>query len=157
VVLHTDTAFMPRRRAAWSSWYYMGEKNARNEQQLCVTYWMNLLQVLKIPDNYFVTLNPTHAVDPAKIIKRLVFEHPLFNAQAIAAQGELAHLQGQNRSWFCGAYFGSGFHEDGLQSGLAVAEGITGERRPWDFDWSQSRIRYNPWTVNVNPILEAAE
>jgi predicted NAD/FAD-binding protein len=154
VVLHTDTAFMPKRRAAWSSWNYMGERSASNEQQLCVTYWMNLLQVLKTDKNYFVTLNPTHAVDPAKVIKRIVFEHPLFNSEAIAAQERLGDLQGQNRSWFCGAYFGSGFHEDGLQSGLAVAEAITGKRRPWDFDWSQSRIRYNPWAPDS---LMAAE
>jgi predicted NAD/FAD-binding protein len=155
VVLHTDTAFMPKRRAAWSSWNYMGERSASDEQQLCVTYWMNLLQVLKTDKNYFVTLNPTHAVDPAKVIKRIVFEHPLFNSEAIAAQERLGDLQGQNRSWFCGAYFGSGFHEDGLQSGLAVAEAITGKRRPWDFDWSQSRIRYNPWAPDS--LLAAAE
>jgi predicted NAD/FAD-binding protein len=155
VVLHTDTAFMPKRRAAWSSWNYMGERSTSNEQQLCVTYWMNLLQVLKTEQNYFVTLNPTHAVDPAKVIKRIVFEHPLFNSEAIAAQERLGDLQGQNRSWFCGAYFGSGFHEDGLQSGLAVAEAITGKRRPWDFDWSQSRIRYNPWAPDS--LLAAAE
>lgn len=154
VVLHTDTAFMPKRRAAWSSWNYMGEKGASNEQLLCVTYWMNLLQVLKTDQNYFVTLNPTHPVDPARIIKRIVFEHPLFNANAIAAQDRLGDLQGRNSSWFCGAYFGSGFHEDGLQSGLAVAEAITGKRRPWDFDWSASRIRYNPWDEAVR---EAAE
>ncbi|MDV6331344.1 NAD(P)/FAD-dependent oxidoreductase [Asticcacaulis sp. 201] len=152
VVLHTDTAFMPQRRRAWSSWNYLGEKDASDEQQLCVTYWMNLLQVLKDAPNYFVTLNPTHAVDPAKVIKRIVFEHPLFDVAAIAAQDRLGDLQGQNRAWFCGAYFGSGFHEDGLQSGLAVAEGITGERRPWDFDWSQSRIRYNPWANDVLPM-----
>ena len=132
----------------------MGERSASNEQQLCVTYWMNLLQVLKTDRNYFVTLNPTHPVDPAKVIKRIVFEHPLFNARAIAAQGRLADLQGQNHSWFCGAYFGSGFHEDGLQSGLAVAEAISGQRRPWDFDWRQSRIAYNPWE---EPVREAAE
>ncbi|ESQ81516.1 NADH-ubiquinone oxidoreductase subunit 6 [Asticcacaulis sp. AC466] len=152
VVLHTDTAFMPQRRRAWSSWNYLGEKDASDEQQLCVTYWMNLLQVLKDAPNYFVTLNPTHAVDPDKVIKRIVFEHPLFDVAAIAAQDRLGDLQGQNRAWFCGAYFGSGFHEDGLQSGLAVAEGITGERRPWDFDWSQSRIRYNPWANDVLPM-----
>ena len=154
VVLHTDTSLMPRRRAAWSSWNYIGERSASNEQQLCVTYWMNLLQVLKTDRNYFVTLNPTHAVDPAKIIKRIVFEHPLFDSKAIVAQAQLGDLQGRNNSWFCGAYFGSGFHEDGLQSGLAVAEAISGRRRPWDFDWRQSRIQYNPWEEAVR---EAAE
>ena len=155
VVLHTDTAFMPKRKAAWSSWNYMGERNASNEQQLCVTYWMNLLQVLKTKQNFFVTLNPTHAIDPAKIIKRTVFEHPLFDSAAIAAQAHLGDLQGLNHTWFCGAYFGSGFHEDGLQSGLAVAEAMTGVHRPWDFDWSKSRIQWNPW--DVAEVLEAAE
>ncbi|EGF92108.1 flavin containing amine oxidoreductase family protein [Asticcacaulis biprosthecium C19] len=155
VVLHTDAGFMPNRRGAWSAWNYRGERDAGNEQQLCVTYWMNLLQVLKTERNYFVTLNPTHAIDPDRIIKRITFEHPLFNAQAIAAQNDLAALQGGNRTWFCGAYFGSGFHEDGLQSGLAVAEAITGVARPWDVDWSKSRIRYNPWATA--DILEAAE
>ncbi|ESQ86772.1 NADH-ubiquinone oxidoreductase subunit 6 [Asticcacaulis sp. AC460] len=155
VVLHTDASFMPNRKDAWSAWNYRGERGAGDEQQLCVTYWMNLLQVLKTDRNYFVTLNPTHAVDPAKTIKRIVFEHPLFNAAAIAAQNDLPALQGVNRTWFCGAYFGSGFHEDGLQSGLAVAEAITGVARPWDFDWSKSRIRYNPWASPE--VLEAAE
>lgn len=155
VVLHTDKALMPKRRAAWSSWNYIGTRNTSSQQQLCVTYWMNLLQVLKTEQNYFVTLNPTRDIDPARIIKRTTFEHPLFDARAIDAQSRLGDLQGQQRSWFCGAYFGSGFHEDGLQSGLAVAEAITGHPRPWDFDWSKSRIRYNPWTHNT--ALEAAE
>lgn len=146
VVLHTDGAFMPRRKAAWSAWNYMGERDASNAQQLCVTYWMNLLQVLKDKPNYFVTLNPTHTIDPAKVVKRIDFEHPLFDARAIAAQDQLGGLQGLRNSWFCGAYFGSGFHEDGLQSGLAVAEAITGMPRPWAFDWSKSRIAYNPWS-----------
>ena len=154
VVLHTDESFMPRRKAAWSSWNYLGERDADNARQLCVTYWMNLLQVLKTEQNYLVTLNPHRDVDPAKTIKRIVFDHPLFDARAIAAQSTLGDLQGRRHSWFCGAYFGSGFHEDGLQSGLAVAEAITGHRRPWDFDWAASRIKYNPW---AEPALEAAE
>ena len=154
VVLHTDASFMPKRHAAWSSWNYLGEKNAAEEQQLCVTYWMNLLQVLKTKQDYFVTLNPLRPVEASKVLKRIVFEHPLFNAAAIDAQDALAGLQGANRSWFCGAYFGSGFHEDGLQSGLAVAEGLSGRRRPWDFDWSQSRIKFNPW---LEPAAIAAE
>ncbi len=159
VVLHTDESFMPKRKAAWSSWNYLGEKDASDAQQLCVTYWMNLLQVLKTKNDYFVTLNPHRPVDPGKVIKCAIFEHPLFDARAIAAQDDLAGLQGRQHTWFCGAYFGSGFHEDGLQSGLAVAEAISGERRPWDFDWSKSRIKYNPWPENKieSEILEAAE
>lgn len=156
VVLHTDTSLMPRRRAAWSSWNYIGERTGDADRQLCVTYWINLLQVLQTQQDYFVTLNPTHAPDPAKVIKRIDFEHPLFDAAAIAAQGALADLQGQRHSWFCGAYFGSGFHEDGLQAGLAVAEAISGVRRPWDFDWSLSRIRYNPWEA-ADAFAVAAE
>lgn len=156
VVLHTDDSFMPRRRAAWSSWNYRGERTQGDEQQLCVTYWMNLLQVLKTDQNYFVTLNPTHAVAQDKIIKRIVFHHPLFDSRAIAAQSRLGDLQGVHKTWFCGAYFGSGFHEDGLQSGLAVAEALGGVRRPWDFDWSSSRIAWNPWEAPA-PRLEAAE
>ena len=155
VVLHTDTSLMPQRKAAWSSWNYMGERDASNTQQLCVTYWMNLLQVLKDQKDYFVTLNPTHDVASSQVIKRIVFEHPLFDAAAIAAQAELGDLQGARHSWFCGAYFGSGFHEDGLQSGLAVAEAITGAHRPWDVDWSKSRIQWNPW--EVSEVLQAAE
>jgi len=154
VVLHTDASFMPHRKAAWSSWNYLGERNAASEQQLCVTYWMNLLQVLKTNQDYFVTLNPLRPVDSRKVLKRIVFDHPLFNGAAIGAQDDLSGLQGANRTWFCGAYFGSGFHEDGLQSGLAVAEAISGVRRPWDFDWSQSRIKYNPW---AEPAAIAAE
>ncbi|MDI7775857.1 FAD-dependent oxidoreductase [Asticcacaulis sp. EMRT-3] len=155
VVLHTDESLMPRRKAAWSSWNYIGERTEDSARQLCVTYWMNLLQVLKTKQNYFVTLNPTHPVDPQKTLKRIAFDHPLFTAEAIAAQAELASLQGVRHSWFCGAYFGSGFHEDGLQSGLAVAEALSGQRRPWDFDWAQSRIGYNPWVKDS--LLQAAE
>ena len=154
-VLPTDDSFMPSRRAAWSSWNYRGERTEAHDQQLCITYWMNLLQVLKTTQNYFVTLNPTHEVDPNKTIKRIVFDHPLFDANAIAAQSQLADLQGRCGVWYCGAYFGSGFHEDGLQSGLAVAEAITGVRRPWNFDWSKSRILYNPWAEDI--VLQAAE
>ncbi|MFT4075063.1 MAG: FAD-dependent oxidoreductase [Asticcacaulis sp.] len=157
VVLHTDDSFMPRRRAAWSSWNYRGERTASDEQQLCVTYWMNLLQVLSTRQNYFVTLNPTHPVAEAAIIKRIVFEHPLFDSCAIAAQARLGDLQGQNGTWFCGAYFGSGFHEDGLQAGLAVAEAISGIRRPWPMDWSRSRIAWNPWSEPEADRVEAAE
>jgi len=110
--------------------------------------------VLKTNQDYFVTLNPLRPVDSRKVLKRIVFDHPLFNGAAIGAQDDLSGLQGANRTWFCGAYFGSGFHEDGLQSGLAVAEAISGVRRPWDFDWSQSRIKYNPW---AEPAAIAAE
>jgi uncharacterized protein len=143
VVLHTDASLMPKRRNAWASWNYIGQKaTVNNGDALCVSYWMNLLQNLQTDQDYFVTLNPITPIDPAKTIKTMSFEHPLFNARAIEAQSELYRLQGQNRSWFCGAYFGAGFHEDGLQSGLAVAEAMSGLSRPWYFDQSKARIAF---------------
>ncbi|ESQ80064.1 NAD(P)/FAD-dependent oxidoreductase [Asticcacaulis sp. YBE204] len=154
VVLHTDEALMPKRKHAWSSWNYIGrEDEVSSGRMLCVTYWMNLLQGIKGKD-LFVTLNPVRPVDPAKIIKTMPFDHPLFNQAAIAAQGRLGEIQGTRNTWFCGAYFGSGFHEDGLQSGLAVAEAISGVERPWVFDWGRSRIHWRP---DMPVLAEAAE
>jgi uncharacterized protein len=154
VVLHTDKNLMPKRKAAWSSWNYLGEKlggeklgrekKGHQDAALCVTYWMNLLQNLKSDTDYFVTLNPIKAIEPAKIIKTVCFEHPLFDARALAAQSQFKAIQGQNRAWFCGAYLGSGFHEDGLQSGLLVAEALSGKARPWAFDLKHSRLRWLP-------------
>lgn len=145
VVMHTDTNLMPKRKHAWSSWNYMGrDDELTSGRLLCVTYWMNLLQNLPKGRDLFVTLNPITPIDPAKIIKTMTFDHPLFNTAAIEAQGRLGQIQGVNGTWFCGAYFGSGFHEDGLQSGLAVAEAVSGVARPWAFDWGKSRIQWRP-------------
>lgn len=153
VVMHSDASLMPRRRHAWASWNYIGRKNEMTAgRMLCVTYWMNLLQNLPGQD-VFVTLNPVTPIAEDKVIKRMMFDHPLFDQAAIAAQTQLGALQGVNRTWFCGAYFGAGFHEDGLQSGLAVAEAISGVSRPWAFDWSRSRIFWQP----ARATLEAAE
>ncbi len=137
-VLHTDTALMPRRRAAWSSWNYLGRRGDQTGR--CVTYWMNRLQSLKTPQPLFVTLNPHIEPDPAKILHAEAYEHPMFDAAAIGAQRELWSLQGQGGVWFCGAHFGSGFHEDGLQSGLAAAEAMGGARRPWSVARESGRI-----------------
>jgi predicted NAD/FAD-binding protein len=99
---------------------------------------MNLLQRLPGPQDYFVTLNPERA--PRETWHTETYEHPLFDAAAIAAQRRLSALQGRNRTWYCGSYFGAGFHEDGLQSGLAVAEAIGGVRRPWTVANESGRI-----------------
>jgi predicted NAD/FAD-binding protein len=128
-VLHTDTRLMPSRRRAWSSWNYLGERN--DPSRLCVSYWMNRLQQLDTQVPVLLTLNPTHEPAPGRLLHTQTYEHPLFDSRALRAQGELWRLQGQRRTWFCGAYFGSGFHEDGLQAGLAVAESLGGVRRPW--------------------------
>lgn len=133
-VLHTDKTLMPRRRRAWASWNYIGTGNG-----LCVTYWMNRLQGLKGQD-LFVTLNPPRPPRPNTLLRSEVYEHPVFNPSAIQAQKELWQLQGQGGVWFCGAHFGAGFHEDGLQSGLAVAEQLGGVRRPWSVENESGRI-----------------
>ena len=100
---------------------------------------MNRLQGLPGPP-LFVTLNPMRPPREDSILEHRTFDHPLFDSRAIAAQRRLWSLQGDRRTWFCGAYFGAGFHEDGLQAGLAVAEAIGGVRRPWTVDNESGRL-----------------
>jgi predicted NAD/FAD-binding protein len=140
-VLHSDAALMPRRRGAWSAWNYIGRSDQAGDPHLCVTYWMNRLQDLPRETPLFVTLNPVIEPDPSKIIRTEIYEHPRFDAAAMRAQNELWSLQGEGGLWWCGAYFGSGFHEDGLQAGLAVAEQLGGVRRPWTVSGESDRIR----------------
>ena len=139
VVLHRDRSFMPRRRSAWAAWNYVGAGRADAASAASVTYWMNLLQGLSGPE-LFVTLNPERDPDPSLVLADRDFDHPIFNAAAMEAQRGLGALQGRNNTWFCGAWFGSGFHEDGLQAGLAVAEDIGGVRRPWNVQNESGRI-----------------
>jgi predicted NAD/FAD-binding protein len=139
VALHTDVALMPRRKRAWSSWNHIGRRSAPGEG--AVTYWMNRLQSLKDAPDLFVTLNPDREIAAERLIRTEVYEHPLFDGAAVAAQGELWGLQGARRTWFCGSYFGHGFHEDALQSGLAVAEQLGGVRRPWSVPEENGRIQ----------------
>src|SRR5690606_10065624 len=101
------------------------------DSELCVTYWMNCLQQLDTKTNMFVTLNPYDEIHPKAIIGQYEYDHPVYNADAMEAQKHLGAIQGVNRTWFCGAHFGYGFHEDGIQSGLAVAEALGGVKRPW--------------------------
>ena len=109
-----------------------------------VTYWMNLLQGLPGPEQYLVSLNPPEDPAPGTVIATERYEHPLFDVAAGLAQRRLWSLQGARNTWFCGAYFGSGFHEDGLQSGLAVAEALGGVRRPWSVENESGRIFVDP-------------
>lgn len=147
-VLHSDPALMPRRRAVWSSWNYAADR--RRQQPPCVTYWMNRLQDIPQDTPLFLTLNPTREPRAEHVIRSELYEHPLFNMAAIRAQDALWSLQGRRRTWFCGAYFGSGFHEDGLQAGLAVAEALGGVRRPWSVAKESGRIR-----LGAQPVPEA--
>ena len=141
-VLHTDPGLMPRRRAAWTSWNHIGRRAEPGRG--CVTYWMNRLQGLKAPTDLFVTLNPGRPIAPGAVVHVDVYDHPLFDAAAISAQRELWSLQGRSGAWFCGSYFGHGFHEDALQSGLAVAEALAGVRRPWSVPGESGRIHLAP-------------
>ena len=118
--LHTDNSLMPSNRIAWSSWNSILNKNDQDKN--CVTYWLNRLQNLKTKNNYFLTLNPIFNIDKNKIIKKIEFSHPYYDLDAINAQNSLIKLQGVNNSWFCGSYFGFGFHEDGLKSGINIAK-----------------------------------
>ena len=141
-VLHCDEGLMPRRKAVWSSWNYIGDRDG----DACgpsVTYWMNRLQNIPPQTQLFLTLNPVRPPHSGTIFHSEIYEHPIIDSWAIAAQRRLWTLQGKNRTWFCGSYFGAGFHEDGLQSGLAVAEALGGLRRPWNVANESGRIHAN--------------
>ena len=114
--LHTDNRLMPKNKNAWSSWNSILDNTDLNKN--CVTYWLNKLQNLKTEKNYFLTLNPILDIDNKKIIKKVEFTHPFYNTKTIEVQKYLSELQGKNNSWFCGSYFGYGFHEDGLKSAM---------------------------------------
>jgi len=159
-VLHTDRSLMPRRRRLWASWNYMklsGDEPAGGTRtDLCVSYWMNNLQKLDTSTDIFVTLNPPRMPDPDTTHGTFSYDHPVFDSRAASARERLWHLQGRRRTWFCGSYFGDGFHEDGIQSGLAVAEQLGGVHRPWSVADESGRIRLNPPAGSV-PLPEAAE
>lgn len=137
-VLHGDPALMPRRRRAWACWNYLAERD--DPAALSVTYWMNRLQHVTGRD-LFVTLNPARAPAAGTVYRRDIYHHPVLDQAAVAAQKKLWSLQGRRSTWFCGAYFGAGFHEDGLQAGLAVAEELGDVRRPWSVPGESGRIR----------------
>tara|TARA_B100001123_G_scaffold392488_1_gene471688 strand:- start:79 stop:1320 length:1242 start_codon:yes stop_codon:yes gene_type:complete len=118
--LHSDNHLMPKNKNAWSSWNSILDNSDLNKN--CVTYWLNKLQNLKTEKNYFLTLNPILDIDDKKIIKKVEFTHPFYNIETIRAQKHLSELQGKNNSWFCGSYFGYGFHEDGLKSAMDLVK-----------------------------------
>ena len=155
-VLHTDESLMPRRRRAWASWNYISAGLNDQSQLVCLSYWMNLLQNIDQEYPVFVTLNPHREPDPAKTIQSFDYEHPIFDQKALEAQKRLWALQGSNRTWYCGAYFGYGFHEDGLQSGLAVAEQLGGLKRPWTVTDESGRICMSGLAPIPTAVAEAA-
>lgn len=131
-VLHTDVAVLPQRKRAWAAWNYeRAADDGRESARVCLHYWLNLLQPLPFAQDVMVSLNPVRAIDPARIIGEYEYAHPVFDLAAIRAQQRLGELQGQRHSWFCGAWTGYGFHEDGLKSGLAVAAGLRPQLQAW--------------------------
>lgn len=130
VVLHRDERLMPNRRKVWASWNYLRSSHADGNAAVAVTYWMNRLQGIDNRFPLFVTLNPDREPDGSKVFAEFSYEHPQFSADSVAAQSALRAIQGQNNSYFAGAWTGYGFHEDGLVSGLAAAEAL-GADRPW--------------------------
>ncbi|MEH6445521.1 MAG: FAD-dependent oxidoreductase [Oceanospirillaceae bacterium] len=138
--LHLDESLMPKRKGSWSSWNYMSEGEIAKSQAVSVTYWMNKLQPLNTDTPLFLSLNPLQEPKEGSIIRSFFYDHPEFGRNSLASQQQLWSLQGKQNTWFCGAYFGYGFHEDGLQSGLAVAEQLGGVSRPWEVEDKNGRI-----------------
>ena len=124
-ILHTDASCLPERRKAWSAWNY--ESTGTDESRVCVHYLLNKLQPLPVKTPIIVSLNPIHAPDPAKVLARFDYAHPVFDGPAINAQRQLLSMQGDRNTWFAGAWTGYGFHEDGLKSGLSVAAAIAAQ------------------------------
>ncbi|WP_160153491.1 NAD(P)/FAD-dependent oxidoreductase [Microbulbifer sp. ALW1] len=122
VVLHTDTRLLPQRQAAWASWNY--RLQGAQDRLPVLTYNMNILQRLKTRKTYCVTLNADDAIDPDKVIGKFEYAHPQFSAQGNRAQARWSEINGHNRTWYCGAYWANGFHEDGVVSAIRVAKGL---------------------------------
>lgn len=129
-VLHTDASVLPQRRTAWAAWNYQRAADQGDESaRVCLHYWLNQLQPLPFAQPVVVSLNPVQAIAPQHVIGEYDYDHPVFDLPAIRAQAQVAQLQGVQHSWFCGAWTGYGFHEDGLKSGLAVADALLDELR----------------------------
>jgi uncharacterized protein len=130
--LHTDTALMPKRRRVWAAWNYLAadRTDSSSERAVSVTYWMNRLQGLASKQDYLVSLNPLRPPTPDHIVAEMSYDHPVFDGAAMAAQRELHSLQGRDRIWFCGSYFGYGFHEDALRAATDAA-GLLGADTGW--------------------------
>ena len=121
-VLHTDISLLPRRRTAWASWNFHLTEPASG--RTTVTYWMNNLQRLRADREFLLTLNRSEAIDPAKVLRRFTYEHPVYTAAGVAAQAQHAEISGARRTHYCGAYWGWGFHEDGVLSAIRACERI---------------------------------
>lgn len=122
VMLHTDTRLLPRERRAWAAWNYLLDRN--NDQQAVLTYNMNILQGIKSNTEFCVTLNARDKIDAAKVLGVYHYSHPAYSLASITAQNRWAEINGRNNTYFCGAYWANGFHEDGVLSAIRVAEAL---------------------------------
>lgn len=146
VVLHRDPGLMPKRKLAWTAWNYLRSSHESANDNICVTYWMNLLQGIDKRYPLFVSLNPIHEPRADLVFGEWSYEHPQFDTKALEAQGRLADIQGHRNTWFAGAWTGHGFHEDGLRSGLDAACAL-GATVPW---------RAVPQMAEIEPALARA-
>lgn len=119
-VLHTDASLLPRRRLAWAAWNYHLVP-CREHAPVALTYDMNILQGLDSDTEFLVTLNASEKIDPSTVLRSLVYDHPVYTPEGIVAQARHGEISGRRRTWYCGAWWGFGFHEDGVRSGLRVA------------------------------------
>jgi predicted NAD/FAD-binding protein len=122
--LHTDTSFLPKHRRAWSCWNYVREATAESDVPVTVTYHMNRLQSLKTKNQYCVTLNPGKTISEEHVIREMHYHHPMYTFEALATQEQLPDLNGKNNTYFCGSYFGYGFHEDAVRSAVQVGSAL---------------------------------
>lgn len=152
--LHHDARLMPKRKSVWASWNYLADSASNTNNAPEVTYWLNRLQGLEAREDVFLTLNPVSPPRPELCVTTFDYEHPLFDSAALSAQPELWSLQGVRNTWFCGSYFGYGFHEDALQAGLAVGESLGGQARPWSLPDPSSRLSL-PLPQQAEPLLAA--
>lgn len=140
VVLHRDPTLMPKRRAAWSAWNYLRSSRQGGEPEITMTYWMNRLQGIHETKPLFVSLNPEKEPETGTVFGEWTYEHPQFDAAALAAQKRLSFIQGRWNCYFAGAWTGYGFHEDGLRSGLEAAAAL-GARVPWPAEENLAEAR----------------
>ncbi len=124
-ILHTDISLMPRRQRAWASWNY--HRFADNNGQVCVTYDMTRLQHLEAPQRLLVSLNAADRIAPQRILRRIDYHHPVYNSHSVAARARWQEISGVNRSYYCGAYWGYGFHEDGMRSAVAAVDQLSAQ------------------------------
>ena len=129
-VLHTDTAVMPERKLAWAAWNYeRAAHDSAESARVCLHYWLNLLQPLPFTQDVIVYLNPLYEINPSHVIGAFDYAHPVFDLPAIRAQTQMPQLQGQQHTWFAGAWMGYGFHEDGFKAGRDAAQNLLATSR----------------------------